>query len=586
MSLIYDCSFEDYVCTKEAEDALIPAKEWWTDRRVNFVPPRFAACGAMDVDETLLWRMVNSKMHVLISGQAGSGKSHLLRRFLRNVDHGRYKVELTAPTGVAAYNVGGRTIHSALALGVPQDDPRTLWERISGGRNKFRYAKAHAFLQKTDILIIDEVSMVDPGFFTMLDYLFRKSRKSKIAFGGVILVMVGDFTQLGPVIKKEEMATRVRLFETECWKSMKMGRLFLNRNHRQKEGGKLLELLTELRKGSLSNQHQQLMESMVGVTPIIEDTERMKQQLSAAAIAATEVANNLPDDKPSTAIQNFFGDDNDDNDDKEKTEEEKEEKEKEKDEEPKKNEYNGVKLKIQSVMIFSTNKLVNDVNHKELEKLGKKNPISKFAPKLGSMKVEHWSKPLPDPKDEKRAEEMLGDRGKLLRKFPLFYVNVCKGAPVMMRCNKYLDQGIYNGSLGIVTKVEPDTLHINFQIDGKVSPEPTLVQREEFRTPCGKSMDIVMNQFPISLAKAITIHKVQGLTLPTARIDLGNCFEAGQLYVAMSRVPNIRGISLIKFNPRSLKVDEECVKFETILKKRKRNDEEEEEDRESKKLKV
>ena len=145
--------------------------------------------------------------NVLITGNAGTGKSTLLRLYLD--ERGTDDVIVTAPTGVAALNVGGFTIHRAFGFrpGYFPDDlkPGGKW-RPSASVNKV--------LSAINVLVVDEISMVRADLFDMMDIALRSIRRSEEPFGGVQLILVGDLLQLAPVVTDGER----ELFST-VWES-------------------------------------------------------------------------------------------------------------------------------------------------------------------------------------------------------------------------------------------------------------------------------------------------------------------------------------------------------------------------------
>lgn len=151
-----------------------------------------------DVRATL-WEMERSNKCLFITGKAGTGKSTVLRFFR---DHTKKKIVVLAPTGIAALNIGGQTIHSF--FGFP---PRPLQRKeIQVRRNRKIY-------QAIDMIIIDEVSMVRADLMDNIDYFMRLNGKdSTLPFGGVQMVFFGDLFQLPPVIASDE--ERI-LFQTE-----------------------------------------------------------------------------------------------------------------------------------------------------------------------------------------------------------------------------------------------------------------------------------------------------------------------------------------------------------------------------------
>jgi ATP-dependent DNA helicase PIF1 len=251
---------EDYLSDDISENSIISSQgKWWEE--CEFAPHDVAVCLTMKVDEKLIWRNLNSNRSILISGKAGSGKSHLLDRFISHCPPSGFTFSyvLSAPTGIAAYNVGGETIHRVLGLGLAEETPVALFQKII--KYKRRYKKTFKFLEETDLLIIDEVSMLQTELFVKLDYLFRKVRKSSDPFGGVLLLMVGDFTQLGPVCKDNQNQRHKYIFQTEPWQLLSLSRIYLNRSFRQKEGDPFLDLLNHVRIGELNDHHLKLLKS-------------------------------------------------------------------------------------------------------------------------------------------------------------------------------------------------------------------------------------------------------------------------------------------------------------------------------------
>ena len=131
-----------------------------------------------------------SGKHLFITGRAGTGKSTLLQLF-RNTT--RKKVVVLAPTGVAALNVGGQTIHSFFNFpGKPLQ------------RKDIRRRKNHKLYKKIEVLVIDEISMVRADLLDSIDYFLRVNRDNIIdPFGGVQVVFFGDLFQLPPVIASD-----------------------------------------------------------------------------------------------------------------------------------------------------------------------------------------------------------------------------------------------------------------------------------------------------------------------------------------------------------------------------------------------
>lgn len=129
--------------------------------------------------------------NVFLTGSAGSGKSFLLRHFLRDLDPERFPI--LASTGAAAILIGGRTFHSFFGLGIMEGGVHETVERAL--RNK-RLMKR---LKKTDGVVIDEVSMLSGAHLQAAELVARKARGNTSPWGGLRVIVVGDFAQLPPV---------------------------------------------------------------------------------------------------------------------------------------------------------------------------------------------------------------------------------------------------------------------------------------------------------------------------------------------------------------------------------------------------
>lgn len=147
--------------------------------------------------ETALEALAESEQHVFITGRAGTGKSTLLRLFLDNAPLGRTVV--LAPTGVAAINVGGETIHHFFHF-FPGMTPAEV-EQSAARLSKERGSRVY---KKLEAIVIDEISMVRADLLDGIDLFLRTVRKNDAPFGGVRLLSFGDLYQLPPVVKKEE----------------------------------------------------------------------------------------------------------------------------------------------------------------------------------------------------------------------------------------------------------------------------------------------------------------------------------------------------------------------------------------------
>lgn len=139
--------------------------------------------------------VIDHNNNVFISGSAGTGKSFLLRYIIQELrnKYGFAEVAVTAPTGIAAINVGGSTVHSFAGIGIGDV------ERAAMVMKALKKKEIVTKWRNLKVLIIDEISMLDIELFETLNDMAQKARKNDVPFGGIQLIVVGDFLQLPPV---------------------------------------------------------------------------------------------------------------------------------------------------------------------------------------------------------------------------------------------------------------------------------------------------------------------------------------------------------------------------------------------------
>jgi hypothetical protein len=151
-----------------------------------------------------------TERHVFLTGKAGTGKTTLLKQIIESTHK---NVVVVAPTGIAALNAGGVTLHSMFQLPfgsfVPADvsnyNGRVYFETPRSLKNHFRMGREKlSIIRQMEVLVIDEVSMLRADLLDALDYTLRRVRKNNNTFGGVQMLFIGDLMQLPPVVKNEE----------------------------------------------------------------------------------------------------------------------------------------------------------------------------------------------------------------------------------------------------------------------------------------------------------------------------------------------------------------------------------------------
>lgn len=214
--------------------------------------PAVAAGGDSAAESSALQLMEHTKQHVLLTGKAGTGKSTLLSKFRATTTK---KVAVLAPTGVAALNVRGDTIHSFFKF-----KPDVSLERIKRVSAKKR--KEYAVL---DAVVIDEASMVRADLFDCVERFLRlNGREPGKAFGGVQVILVGDLYQLPPVVVPQDREIiRAKyaseyFFDSDAFKQVEFERIELETVYRQSDS-EFIGILNAIRHNALSDEQLQLL---------------------------------------------------------------------------------------------------------------------------------------------------------------------------------------------------------------------------------------------------------------------------------------------------------------------------------------
>lgn len=190
--------------------------------------------------------------NVFLTGEPGSGKTYVVNQYIRYLREMKVSVAVTASTGIAATHLGGVTLHSWSGMGIKKRLTLQEIDRIATNQ------AVHRRIQKAKVLIIDEVSMLDGWMLEGVDAIAREVRQTDDPFGGLQVVLVGDFFQLPPVTKEGEGPARFA-FAATVWDEMQPMVCYLDEQHRQ-EDQEFLEVLAALRQGEVSKQLRQRLD--------------------------------------------------------------------------------------------------------------------------------------------------------------------------------------------------------------------------------------------------------------------------------------------------------------------------------------
>lgn len=406
----------------------------------------------------------NNKKNIFISGPGGVGKSFAIKTIAKEAKKRGIVCSVTASTGVAAVNVNGRTIHSWAGVKLAKDSGLQLANLV------LRNHSAVKNWRETKILIIDEISMIGKTLFDKLNYVAKMVRHSTKPFGGLILIVCGDFLQLPPV---GDDFCFTSLMWTECdFKTIKFSTPY------RYDDVDFFNLLLRVRIG----QHTD------------EDVNRLKERFEA--------------------YRKF-------------------------------RKIKKLTLSIEPTRLHSLKKDVASYNIKKLNELEtdekfyySHDEITMFED-VPKRKMSDFSKTL-----ETVAPEVL-----ILK----------VGAQVMLTYNLDCDHNLANGSRGVVSSMDDNSVIVKFLSGKEVKIDPISWEIEN------KEMNflLVRRQIPLCLAWSLTIHKCQGSTLDYCIINLGpSVFAEGQGYVALSRCKNIEGLFINNFIPNSLKTNKVALEFE------------------------
>ncbi|MES2063465.1 MAG: HRDC domain-containing protein [Bacteroidota bacterium] len=231
---------------------------------------------------------------VFLTGKAGTGKTTFLQK-LRQAS--KKQLAIAAPTGVAAINAGGMTIHSLFQL--------PFGPLLPGGNeqpDRHYSQEKKELLGSLELLIIDEISMVRPDVLDQIDLILRNIKGSTHAFGGVQLLLIGDLSQLSPIIRDEEWAMLRRYYQTPYFFSALVMqkapyvRIELDHVYRQKEQA-FVDILNEVRNQQMSVDSLALLNTryIPGFRPAVNDPyitltthNSIAQQVNAEFLSALQ----------------------------------------------------------------------------------------------------------------------------------------------------------------------------------------------------------------------------------------------------------------------------------------------------------
>ena len=441
--------------------------------------------------------------NLFITGPGGTGKTKLIHHLVENAKTAGKPYQVCAMTGCAAIllSCNARTIHSWSGIKTARGPEETVVAAVL--RNK----RTVAIWRKIKILIIDEVSMMSEKIFNILNEIGKKSRRSILPFGGIQVVFTGDFYQLPPVPTAGEPFTERFCFESVDWLNV-----FPLKNHIQlvtmfrQTDPLYIDILQQIRVGELTEENKKILQGYV------------------------------------------------------------------------KREYDPVQhndcILTKLFPIRSKADYVNQAQFAKIEEKEytfdciKKTDCSTYIENNIPLSLETMIKcrALEQKDIDFELETLLSNTGCNES------ISLKKGCAVMCTVNIDMESGICNGSQGTIIGLTTTGSglgpgHGLGQGPGEALPivkfsngQVRTIQRHYWQSE--EYPTIAIGQIPLTLAWALTIHKIQGATMSMAEIDIGQAvFEYGQTYVALSRIQTLEGLYLSAFHAHRIRANPKVTEF-------------------------
>jgi ATP-dependent DNA helicase PIF1 len=193
---------------------------------------------------------------IFVTGSAGTGKSFLLQYLRRN--YLGAGLHITASTGIAAVNIGGQTLHSWSGIGLGNMPLEATIQNLFSAK----FSRIRKRIKNAKMLAIDEVSMISAATFDLLDGVFKAVRNNDKPFGGLQMILFGDFLQLPPVERGNEINF---CFCSQAWKNLNPRTFILKKVFRQQDQ-KFVNLLDNIRFGNINEADIELLKSRFNLT--------------------------------------------------------------------------------------------------------------------------------------------------------------------------------------------------------------------------------------------------------------------------------------------------------------------------------
>lgn len=523
-------------------------------------------------EQEYVLQLARKGQSLFYTGSAGTGKSVLLRSIIKSLKHKYEKgnVAVTASTGLAACNIGGITLHSFAGVGLGDGNISALMKKIR--RNK----KAYTRWCLVKVLIIDEISMIDGVFLNKLDSIAKKLRKNNRPFGGIQLIVCGDFYQLPPVSKArpsnqvtahnshDSEEESIFAFESQAWKDAIKCTIILKEVFRQRGDQTFIDMLNDMRNGKVNNETimefrrlSRKLDNPDGIEPAelfstryeVENANNTRLNLLKGETQVFKAidSGSLPIDQRQSVLNNFLA--------------------------PQKL-FLKKNAQVMCIKNFDET-LVNGslgqvVNFMDRDTYMHYN-LMKENPEASVDEIEHQFKKIKES-DKLNSDELEAE----------LYKPLSLNDSIFDFLEDIPEMGLHDVELDVqelAFKTNKDrkiafikSLHekssklkyplVRFLLPDGYNTREVLVEPEQWTVEDENENVLARRvQLPLILAWSLSIHKSQGQTLPKVKVDLKRVFEKGQAYVALSRAVSRSGLQVLNFNKDKIMAHPKVNKF-------------------------